>query len=682
MATNRFNIVQPDKNNRFNIASPATVKASGSATVKPYGGWDDFQKDVVQKSFKDAGNLAKSIFIEAPARFGVALNQDLFHNGETYTPSTPADKFLLGNEPVKPYMEQQNEAEQALKSAGLGKTSMPIAVLAVGGGGVLNFAGAGGEAKAAKVISKITKLEDAAQFARSIGLSEDLVSHFAPEIVKTKNVAEATDLINNIKKVQTTTKAVGEAAAGTKAVEQTPEEARRIFDQKWKESYGNRPETVEEPTALQQRKNNGTPAIDQPIAPEVPKVQASLFESQKPAEASPLFAKETKVLTPEERAARELEDIQREWSREPMDSDYGISKEGESLPSIVDNMKTPVKQKVGLLDYLRTPKYVLSKIGLSKNADELSTAYTNYLTELPKNIDRVTQWAKQISKEGNVKIFNWLNGDKSVALDKVEAKVADEIKQWLSDWADRLGMAKDERINDYITHLFPVGQGGEIDEGIAKLISNNIPGSVYDPFLLQRKGMEGYIQDTWKALDAYAKRATRKVNMDPALLSLQNASKDLELSQFNYIKHYADRINMRPTQFDTLIDNSIKQVIGYRLGARPTAAITSSARKIVSRAKLGLSFTSAFKNLTQGVNTFAELGARYTMKGYMDLFTKGPHELQENGVLLESFIQDREYGAIKKFWEMADKGVFFNFRCLCITMSAFCLKMRTQFAED
>jgi len=333
----------------------------------------------------------------------------------------------------------------------------------------------------------------------------------------------------------------------------------------------------------------------------------------------------------------------------------------DDIPNIVGKIKTSPDKKVNILDYLRTPKYVLEKIGLSKNTKELSTSYNNYLKELPKNLNKVTQWAKQVSKEGNTKIYQWLDGNKSVQLNPTEMKVAGEVKQWLGEWADRLGMKRDERVSDYITHIFPKGAQGEFDEEIAKLIRNKVPGSVYDPFLLQRQGAEGYIEDTWKALDAYAKRATRKVNMDEALNSLQKTSEKLESSQFDYIKSYADRINMRPTKLDTLVDNGIKKVIGYKLGARPTNELTRSARKIVSRAKLGLSFSSALKNLTQGVNTFTELGTKYTAKGYIDLFTKGVKELEENGVLLDSIIQDRESGAIQKFWEKFDKGVFLNF---------------------
>jgi hypothetical protein len=332
-----------------------------------------------------------------------------------------------------------------------------------------------------------------------------------------------------------------------------------------------------------------------------------------------------------------------------------------TLPQIVDNAITDVKKKVNILDYLRTPDNVLKKIGLEENAKQIRTAYNSYLTELTKNIDKITAWSKAVPEESNGKIFEWLDGDKKIQLAPNELKVANEIKDWLASWADRLGMKPDERISEYITHIFPPGKGGEFNEELAKVIQYNIPGSVYDPFLLQRKGAQGFLRNTWQALDAYVKTATRKVNMDPALASLKDAALGLEASQMNFVKNYADRINMRPVAIDNLIDNGIKSIAGYHFGVRPTRNITATARKIVSRARLGLSFTSAFKNLTQGVNTFAELGTKYTFKGYMDLLTKGVKELKANNVLAQGFIEDRQYDAVKKFWEKFDRVTFWNF---------------------
>jgi hypothetical protein len=192
------------------------------------------------------------------------------------------------------------------------------------------------------------------------------------------------------------------------------------------------------------------------------------------------------------------------------------------------------------------------------------------------------------------------------------------------------------------------------------LIRNKTAKSIYNPFQLQRQGAEGYLKDTWKALDAYAKRATRKVNIDPALKEFNEATAHLtEASQIEYIEKRISTLNMRPTAMETDIDNLIHRIFP-NIGPRPTLRLTAETRKMVSRAKIGGSLTSLAKNLTQGINTWSELGTKYTTRGYVDLAKFGMKELKDNSVLRDSFYEDRTYNAIKKWAEKADRALFMN----------------------
>lgn len=336
--------------------------------------------------------------------------------------------------------------------------------------------------------------------------------------------------------------------------------------------------------------------------------------------------------------------------------------ESFSLSKIVQQHQTPVKAKVSMLDYIRTPEHVLKKIGLEREAGIMRDAYEGYLKELPENIEKITTWSKQVGKPSNERIFKYLDGE-AIDLAPNEKRVASEIKSWLGEWADRLGLPKDDRIGNYITHLFDDQLiAKEFDEDLAKIIADKIPGSVYDPFLQKRLGAKGYKQDTWAALDAYAKRATRKVHMDPALSSLEEASQGLEKSQWDYVKNYADRVNMRPTDIDNLIDNGIKQMVGYRFGQRPTLAVTRLLRQMTYRGMLGLNISSALRNLSQGANTYAKLGEKYTAIGYTKLLSPKNHEeLLREGVLNAGFIEDRAMSATMKAVEKVDKVLWFMF---------------------
>ena len=372
-----------------------------------------------------------------------------------------------------------------------------------------------------------------------------------------------------------------------------------------------------------------------------------------------------KKLTPEELARRAYEeeamaDVKREIER---DKEY--AQEVSSLDKIIKNTPTNVKDKINLFDYLRTPENVLKKIGFEKEAKLIREGYDEYVKELPKNLEKITDWVKRVPKESNERIFDYLDGQ-SVVLNHDELAVATEIKTWLKDWAVRLNLPEDKTITNYITHIFDEQLiKKEFDEDLAKIIANKIPGQVYDPFLLARLGALGYKHDTWAALEAYVKRGTRKVHMDPALDAIKKKagadlrSSNIEESQWKYLQKYINQVNLRPTDIDKLIDNFVKSVFGYKFGQRPVTALTGTFRRMTSRGLLGLNFSSALRNLSQGANTYAVLGEKYTVLGYAKLFDLKAHqELFDEGILDGGFISDRILSARKKGIQMLDSILY------------------------
>lgn len=339
----------------------------------------------------------------------------------------------------------------------------------------------------------------------------------------------------------------------------------------------------------------------------------------------------------------------------------------ESLANVIT--KTPLDRKVNIIDYLRTPDRVLNKIGFGKEAKLLRDQYEKYSVELPKNIDKISEWVKRApDKDASTRIFQYLDG-KTVKLSATEKKVADEIRAYLKDWADRLGLPEENRVANYITRLFDdqlIKQ--EFDEDLAKIISGKIPGEVYNPFLQKRLGAKGYKQDVWGALDAYTKRATRKVHLDPALDRIREKAgssldfTQLEESQFKYIQRYIDRVQMRPTEVDNAIDNAVKQTLGYRFGQRPVTTVSRFLRRMTYRGMLGANLGSALRNLSQGVNTYAVLGEKYTAIGYAKLLQPASQrELIEQGIFNNNFIEDRVLSSTKKLLQKGDKALWFFF---------------------
>lgn len=345
------------------------------------------------------------------------------------------------------------------------------------------------------------------------------------------------------------------------------------------------------------------------------------------------------------------------------------------------------EKRAHIFDYLATPEFVLEKLGLGRGAEMLQDAKDTYRATLKKEFDQIGGWQDLVErdqfhgidgqqvrhspKDSARVIFQYLDGkEKEVVpfMSTTEQEVAQEIRAYLKTWADRLKLPEDNQISRYITHIFERSPGAPMketfDDPELALIMNRQPaGSVYDPFLQKRVGKQDYIEDVWRALDAYVKRASRKEAMDPALETIANMAKSLDSETYKYVTSLTHRVNMRPTEIEQAMDSFLKQTpIGHRFTDRPTAFITRSIRQLFYRGTLGLNVSSALRNLTQGANTYAKLGEKYTVVGYAKLFnnmvTRNLDELYAQNILSDELVQDRNMGVMKKGMQRVDKGLF------------------------
>jgi len=425
------------------------------------------------------------------------------------------------------------------------------------------------------------------------------------------------------------------------------------FVNKWRQNAGLPPEAVD--------RKPGTITADEFVAKQQAELGGPLPEDR------PAFAASENIPYNQETLANQSRQRIEEYTRTPAQVLGNLpNDELASFKPIVQQTIKTVKDKVHALDYFATPEFVLKKLGLEKSSEMLHAANDAYKVQVRQELQKVINWQKEVDgiPDAAKNIFKFLDGQ-DVNLVGSELKVANEIKTYLAEWANKLNLPEDKRIASYITHIFEKDFiQKEFDPDIAKIITDKVAGSVYDPFLQERLGKSGFIEDAFAALDAYVKRATRKVNMDPALESLKEQAKSLDIESYNYVMRLSHRINLRPTEVDNLVDNFIKSTIGYKFGQRPVTQITQGLRSMIYRGTLGLNFGAALRNLTQGVNTYAALGEKNTVLGYVKLFermmTNNMDELVKNGVLEDELVTDRKLGVYKTILQKLD-GVLFKF---------------------
>ncbi len=160
-------------------------------------------------------NFTKKVVLEAPARGGmkIALSTPFNPLGDTYNPSTPLDKFLYGDQPIKSVGSTFNKESKAISTAfggdkNAGKVAGPtFAAAGVVGESILDFlpAWAGGEETLAKGLLEAKTAEEAAAVLTKTGLPEDLISTYAPKFAEAGSKAEVKTGLDSLKNVLETT---------------------------------------------------------------------------------------------------------------------------------------------------------------------------------------------------------------------------------------------------------------------------------------------------------------------------------------------------------------------------------------------------------------------------------------------------------------------------------------------
>ncbi len=163
-----------------------------------------------------------------------------------------------------------------------------------------------------------------------------------------------------------------------------------------------------------------------------------------------------------------------------------------------------------------------------------------------------------------------------------------------------------KELNEAITNL----QGGKM------VTYEALPTNVKMRFFETRKGKAGYSFDSVKAFQTYLNSVARKIYDEPAVRKVAELHKDLDPSLKAYNKWY------------------IRRYMGYDKSKLDNLAGSISSFEWMRT--LGLNPRSAITNLTQRVNTVAEIGLKHSLKGEKMAFTKeGTRLFNETGIAKE-----------------------------------------------
>lgn len=335
----------------------------------------------------------------------------------------------------------------------------------------------------------------------------------------------------------------------------------------------------------------------------------------------------------------------------------------DSLPNtdvVQKNFKNISGAKLAALRIM-SPSQVLEKMGLrGKDLDlhsEILKAESAVNRANKADSEVLSEIAKILpdNKQAQGQIIDYIEG-KRQTLDLGDAEVATQIKSFLDEKRAGLEKLGFKTLDDYFPHIFDKN-----DPEVIRLFQAKNTGEISFSNLKSRlSDSEDYSRDIMDVLSTYASGYNRKVYLEPAIKPIADLPKQVELSkaEAEWVGGYVDQLmgfdsSKMGDGFNAGID-AVLNKMGFdkATGKNHYAAALGTQRMVSAAATMGLNPGTAIRNMTQVVNTVAELGPVHSTTGMMDgmrlLATKaGREELQRVGIL-EGGVSQNYFDAITK----------------------------------
>ena len=291
---------------------------------------------------------------------------------------------------------------------------------------------------------------------------------------------------------------------------------------------------------------------------------------------------------------------------------------------------------------------------------------------------KTLNWTKAAGgKKGMREVAKALDGDMEAfsALKPEQQQVYSQVRDMFAAYADNLELPEGARIKDYLPHIFNNKPLDQVDSAVMRLATGrNLDGTpltakeiseankvikgvdfetlqmirknsmyeVKNGFLKKRTGADDYSFELAEIIQTYTHAAHSTMYLKPAFQTAKELSPTLTAQQNDYLGRVIAEIGGRPTEtLGSMIDESMNKIFKNQESAYSHGS--SIARKLVYDALLGFNPASAIRNLSQGANTFAKLGTKYTARGSADAIASFVHstglydELVDSGVLMNRY---------------------------------------------
>lgn len=342
---------------------------------------------------------------------------------------------------------------------------------------------------------------------------------------------------------------------------------------------------------------------------------------------------------------------------------------------------------------ITSPSQWLQHMGLRNEAVDL---HTNLLRgkELENSANEANskvlkEIADNLPNDKNAvgQIWDYLEG-KRQTIDVGNEKVAADIRALLDSKRAELKTLGFDTLDNYMPHVFD-----KKDPMVQSLFKGKVTGEITAANLKHRvMNSDEYSRDTIDVLATYLTSINRKVYLEPSLKALDDVKVQVELAdgEAKLIDDYITQLKGFNTSavgsaYNTMMDGVFKKVgMTNLVGQNHYSTGLSTQRMISAVATMGLNPGTAIRNLTQGVNTVAEIGPRYSTIGAVDglrmLGTEaGRAELKRVGIF-DGGVSRNFYDSLTKTGVQGriSKGVEASTKALMSLIHVTDISLRTQ----